>query len=427
MPSCFPARSLARPPAHRRAIALSVALGCLAALLTSAPPTASAGPAAYAERRTLTPDLRSATAGRGPLTAAAKAEIRRVMAEIDGPPLSSRIAPAALAEQTVRCATFEGQRYCLGVGWTTSQPRATQARMAKAATTEAVAGRRGTPTESTGDRSALATLRYRAGLPPEERARIERRELRAAARSVAKVWLLRHQIQGTPLPDGFLEAHPEVSVRPEVAARGATTTRANARSSDTVKTAIDYPPMAKMLSRRRVNDQRRTYWCGPTTMQMIAWNRWNPVRYQSYWARRLRTTSSGTNITDMVRVINNRTNWDRPERAGKYIVLDIADFSYRQWVMLIRRHIVDYRAPLVLHPVLLKEYYPYLDDDGSGHYQVGRGYDNNGAKMTAISFFEPWNQQRFDPSEPYIERVQWRYAYKSYRANKAHFLHNIGV
>ena len=39
------------------------------------------------------------------------------------------------------------------------------------------------------------------------------------------------------------------------------------------------------------------------------------------------------------------------------------------------RHIVDYRSPLVLHPVLLKRYYPYLDDDASGHFQVGRGYN----------------------------------------------------
>ena len=38
------------------------------------------------------------------------------------------------------------------------------------------------------------------------------------------------------------------------------------------------------------------------------------------------------------------------------------------------RHIVDYRAPVVLHPILLARYYPYLDDDGSGHFQVGRGY-----------------------------------------------------
>ena len=91
------------------------------------------------------------------------------------------------------------------------------------------------------------------------------------------------------------------------------------------------------------------------------------------------------------------------------------------------RHIVDYRAPVVLHPILLKKFYPYLDDDASGHFQVGRGYDKRGGKPDLLGYFEPWNQQRFDPSEPYIDRVQWRNAYKSYRANQAHFQHNIGV
>ena len=47
--------------------------------------------------------------------------------------------------------------------------------------------------------------------------------------------------------------------------------------------------------------------------------------------------------------------------------------------------------------------------------------------MNLIGFFEPWNQQRFDPSEPYISRVQWRSAYRSYRGNQAHSMHNIGV
>jgi Peptidase_C39 like family len=418
---------------HRqRRPAFCLVVATLVATLTSAPSTAIDSSTKVAARPNSGPDLSSATAGRGVLTAAAEAEIQRVMAGANNNQLSPRRTPEALAKQAVRCATFEGQRYCLGLGWTTATADEAQTRVAAAATTVARTARRTAPdsagvdsvgAEPTGDRDALATLRYRAGLAPPERARVERQELRAAARSVAKIWLLRHQIQGTPLPPGFIDAHPEIRLRGD----GLGARKAGTNPGDELKTVGDYPPMAKMLSRKRVNDQRRTYWCGPTTMQMIAWNRWNPVRYQAYWARRLRTTSSGTNITDMVRVINNRTNWDRPERAGKYIVLDIEDFSFSQWTMLIRRHIVDYRAPLVLHPVLLKEYYPYLDDDGSGHYQVGRGYSNNGDRGTAISFFEPWNQQRFDPSEPYIERVQWRYAYKSYRANKAHFLHNIGV
>ena len=109
-------------------------------------------------------------------------------------------------------------------------------------------------------------------------------------------------------------------------------------------------------------------------MQMIAWG-WKGVdRGQDYWADKLGTTTSGTAITDMVRVTNGNTGWDLPSHAGKYVVLDVGDFTFQQWLLLNMRHVVDYQAPLIYHPILLKRFYPYLDDDASGHYQVGRGY-----------------------------------------------------
>jgi hypothetical protein len=162
-------------------------------------------------------------------------------------------------------------------------------------------------------------------------------------------------------------------------------------------------------------------------MQMIVWGWRHRRQGQPHWANQLGTTTSGTSITDMVRVVNQRTGWDRERRAGRYIVLDIRHYSFRQWMLLMMRHIHDYRAPVVLHPVLRKQFYPYLDDDASGHFQVGRGYNKNGDRPDRLGYFEPWNQQRFDPSEPYISRVQWRRAYRSYRANEAHFGHNVGV
>jgi hypothetical protein len=189
----------------------------------------------------------------------------------------------------------------------------------------------------------------------------------------------------------------------------------------------DYPQRATVLRKRRTSEQVRTYWCGPATMQMIAWGWSGDRRRQRHWARRLGTTTSGSAITDMVRVVNRATGYDRESRAGRYIVLDISRWRYRKWMLLQMRHVKDYRAPLVLHPILLKRFYPYLDDDASGHFQVGRGYDKNGSRPGSIGYFEPWNQQRFDPSEPYIKRVQWRRAYKSYRANQAHPHQNIGV
>jgi hypothetical protein len=160
---------------------------------------------------------------------------------------------------------------------------------------------------------------------------------------------------------------------------------------------------------------------------MIAWGWRGERRSQRTWAARLGTTTGGTDIGAIVDTINDYTGWDGTKYAGPYVTLDVGSFSYARWYLLLMRHIHDYRAPVVLHPILLKQYYPYLDDDASGHYQVGRGYAQRGDRPNLIGYFEPWNQQRFDFSEPYIERVQWRRAYRSYRANLAHPYHNIGV
>jgi hypothetical protein len=326
--------------------------------------------------------------------------------------LDAKVAPTQLARRLVRCADFEGQRYCLHTGWTTRSEADVQARVGRAARTLSLRSGRARP--NTGDLDALALLEHTAGLSARARARADRAELTEAARSVAKVWLLRHEIEGVPLPDGFLDTHPEA--REPAGARAARP-----------KGHADYPDRARVLRNKRVVDQKRSYWCGPATAQMIGWG-WNKHKVrQRIWARRLGTTTQGSAISAMVRVVNRTTGYDRADRAGPYIVLDISDWKFRKWMLLQKRHIVDYRAPVVLHPVLLKRFYPYLDDDASGHFQVGRGYNINGSAPTLLGYFEPWNQQRFDPSEPYIARVQWRDAYKSYRANRAHYQQNIGV
>ena len=354
--------------------------------------------------------------GPGALTPAMRREIDRVVAagrQIGA--VSARQSPTQLAGNLVRCAEFDGQRYCLHTGWTTGTESDVRTRVATA--TRTLATRRATDVETTGDLDLVATLRRAAALSPSERAATERLELTTAARSVAKVWMLRHEVQGVPLPADFSERHPEAGLSARTGTTRATST----------KTAADYPQIGRVLNPKRVTEQHTTYWCGPTTMQMIAWG-WQAVKKrQTHWADRLGTTTSGTAITDMVRVVNSATGYDSASRAGTYITLDISDWSFSKWALLNMRHVVDYRAPLVLHPVLLKRYYPYLDDDASGHFQVGRGYDKNGDGPLKIGYFEPWNQQRFDPSEPYIARVQWRDAYRSYRANRAHFQHNIGV
>ena len=335
------------------------------------------------------------TPNRGVVTAEMRAEIERVVAA--GAGLSTTSGRAARARAAVRCATFEGQRYCLGVGWTEQTPEEVSARLAQ---------RPGPRRERTGDLNAGALLARATSRTEAGRIRAERAELTAAAESVGKVWMLRHEIQGAPLPAGFAQTHPEVGARAFGEHR---------------------PQRFSIIRGLHARSQNRTYWCGPATMQAIGWGSSKERTDQAVWARRLRTSSAGTAITDMVRVVNNHTKYDNRSYAGPYVALDIGDFTFRQWYRLMMRHIHGYRAPVVLHPVLLTQYYPYLDDDASGHFQVGRGFDQNEGGNRKIGYFEPWDQSRFDPSEPAIDRVQWRNAYKSYRANLDHFQHNIGV
>ncbi len=403
-------------PGDRVALAAVLALVLVVAAATLVPRGGDPGDGAVrpaTDQSGPTYVARDGAPGPGRVNAADRAEIERVLAAAPAR-VSARRPAAELARDLARCATFEGQQYCLGVGWTDADPDQVRADAAA----PSLQNGRAVSVETTGDLSTAELLAQRATLPADERLADERAELEVAAASVSKVVLLRHQLLGEPLPTGFLDRHPE-----------ARTTASNTTSArePAAKGFKDYPRRSQVLHWKDIRAQRTTYWCGPTTMQSIAWGWQDKRRTQQHWANRLGTTTSGSAITDMVRVVNDATGYDQENYAGKYVVLDISDWSFRQWTLLQMRHIEDYRAPVVLHPILLKRFYPYLDDDASGHFQVGRGYDKAGDKPTRLGYFEPWNQQRFDPSEPYISRVQWRNAYQSYRANQAHPHRNIGV
>ena len=383
---------------RRTAAGAAAALALTLAVAPFLPSDDDSGPDGLAPAGDAPPIAASAAPGLGELTPAMQREIDRVVAA--GRDLGAVDGRSAVARELARCATFAGQRYCLGVGWTTQDEAQVAARLA------APAPRTGQ--ERTGDLGPAAILARAARMSPRERAATERAELTMAARSVAKVWQIRHEIQGVPLPEKF-----RVGSRAVVSGRPAATA---------------YPTdKYQILNGRRTLAQNEYYWCGPAAMQAIAWGSQGKRMNQAFWARRLRTSTAGTAITDMVRVVNRHTDYDDEAHAGPYVALDVADFSFDEWYLLMMRHVHDYQAPVVLHPVLLKRYFPYLDDDASGHFQVGRGFDQNPDGNPRLGYFEPWDQSRFDPSEPHIPRVQWRNAYRSYRANQDHFQHNVGV
>src|SRR4051812_26839155 len=130
------------------------------------------------------------TAGYGLLTPAYRRTIDQVVAGgRTTPRLSSKAGARTVGDPGVRCATVDGQRYCLGSGWTDRTEAAVRKGLL-AGLRHQPSGR--TAVTPTGDVSAYAALVQRARMNPAARAAAERAELTEAARSVAKVWLLRH-------------------------------------------------------------------------------------------------------------------------------------------------------------------------------------------------------------------------------------------
>src|SRR3954471_19592677 len=85
-------------------------------------------------RRATGPDRQAPlVAGYGRLTPAYRREIGRVVAAGASRPVSARTPARTLAGDLVRCAVFEGQRYCLGSGWTDRTQGQVQRSMASVA------------------------------------------------------------------------------------------------------------------------------------------------------------------------------------------------------------------------------------------------------------------------------------------------------
>ena len=297
-----------------------VALAALSLLVAAAPfvPRGSEGPPAAtqaASPQTAAPaDWRShgadhARAGRRDRPGG------RGWAGLDRPGRRTAAADAA------RCAVFAGERYCLGLGWTGASEQDVPAPGSGRRRRRPGHGTGGTD-RGPGRRGLLARRQPRT---PAERAEADRARADRRGPGGRQGVELRAEIQGRALPDGCR------------AARGKPGPRRT-------------PDRASILTSRRAREQNITYWCGPATMQAIGWGWQEQRKNQSYWARRLGTTTAGTAITDMVRVVNNNTDYDeevrRPLRRARHQRL-----QFKQWYRLMMRHIHDYQAPVVLHPV----------------------------------------------------------------------------
>ena len=84
------------------------------------------------------PRPRPLTAGYGTVTSGFGRTIDRVVAAgLSVGRVDPAAAPATLVDDVVRCAVFEGQRYCLGTGWTDRTPAGVRASLATLGTRRA--------------------------------------------------------------------------------------------------------------------------------------------------------------------------------------------------------------------------------------------------------------------------------------------------
>jgi hypothetical protein len=160
-----------------------------------------------------------------------------------------------------------------------------------------------------------------------------------------------------------------------------------------VAASLDAPPAPETLPSNYImygyqTRQVKSYWCGPASFQSIDWADDKVRDTQAGWAADLGTTTGGTSLSSMVKLTNAKTDWDL--KAGPYIVQSVEDWTAEQFMTVHRNHLGDAQpAPVIEHPMLLKQYFPYLKFSHSGHYTVGRGYSDN---TDTISYFEVFNE-----------------------------------
>jgi hypothetical protein len=271
----------------------------------------------------------------------------------------------ALARLAARCGVFDGATYCLHVGW--EDTALTKEELAARVAAEAPDPGEGDP----GEPAFVTELRAWAAKPFEDRILAEQAELTEALAGLGKVKYFEYTLAGQPLPADFYQKYPEVQ---EWAGT----------------TAAATPLVANTITTAKTLKQTVSYWCGPTTMSIMAWNDpgGDKGHVPSTWANRLGTTSSGTSITEMVRVTNRYLTWDN--RVGPYVTLGISGYTLTKFRRLIVSHTGLKHAPIILHPKWKASLNPF-GRTTKGHFDVGAGYDLRDGKDLVVIAEPAWS------------------------------------
>ncbi|WP_238161900.1 C39 family peptidase [Kribbella antibiotica] len=286
----------------------------------------------------------------------------------------AQVGAPTSADNPLRCFGLEELTYCLGFGFVDKLPTAAQLGKDTSVAENA-----------TGAQSPQQFAAARAAMPKETRLNAELTELRSAWDGRAKARTL---------------AGGGAGVAQVVAA-----------------------PDSKYIMAGYAVDQEKGYWCGPATFQSIDWADDDQKDTQTSWASDLGTTTSGTSITAMVQQTNAKTDWD--VAAGAYIVQSVSSWTASTFLNVHQSHLGDGSpAPIIEHPQLLKRYFPYLAFDHSGHFQVGRGYNQT---TNTIGIFEVFNERRFNSNGNITDGPKNIPASAMLNATLANQFQNIGL
>jgi hypothetical protein len=285
------------------------------------------------------------------------------------------LSTTAKFDRLARCVPVAEFHYCLLSGYVSPDVDVQQVRQDGMA----AAQRSTTDSSGSGARSMIDLLQERARMSDLHRNDVEVAEITEAVAGLDKARLIEQLRQGNfPAPIARKGAGPDTL-----------------RFSAVQPLACDpspcgTPPSYSMMTGYNTEQVASNY-CGPATMQMFDWAGDGTLNTQSFIANNwLGTTSSGTGLAEMVSATNNHTAWDN--NAGAYIRQSTSGWSAAQFLNTHVGHIYSLNAPIIEHPILTTAYYPYLNSNHSGHFQVGRGYDTT---ANTIRIFEPFDERDF--------------------------------
>ena len=328
--------------------------------------------------------------------------------------------PTDLADRLVRCADVRGA--ALLPGRRLDRPPTPSWCSARAAAAPHPASAL-VFAETTGDLSHVATCSpggsADAGRPRSRpSARSSRPPLAASRRSCCCAT----SSSGSRFPTGFLERHPEARA-PTPSDRGP---RADA---DRPRAIADYPERSTVLSPRGPREQHRTYWCGPTTMQMIAWGWQQGSAGPAGTGRdKLGTTTAGSAISEMVRVVNGSHGLRPARRTPATTSCSTSPTGPTRSGCCSRcgtSRTTGHRSCCTRSCCSTSTPTSTTTPRATSR-SVGATTSAAGSRPTSATSNRGTSSgsTRRSPTSP---GVQWRRAYQSYRANQAHPHQNIGV